>query len=1072
MPEKKKFKNIVEKQKYWDGLIDLYGSGVKGRQNYIDNYDQVIKGSSGVLNKYRIQDTDLSKLPHDLKTIKKRYDSYRDRYDKIESDNTLGYDEKDKLPSKYSRLIDKSASEWDSNKSNQLKYNTKDTSWRTLLNRKDIKNKALFYASLMDEGADKFMADEESQQAPYEGFGTFGLDTAASRIDEFIDKGYINKDIKDRVIHERPRTNEKNESVYPLSYTNLDDVVSMKNAYFKEGEAIINKFEKDNKIKLSPRARDYFTIVSFNRGPGGVKEVMRDYLNAGILENDRFMEDDSFPKYREAHRNAKRRLETADMLRGEGIIEYGKGGAFDPVSMGIDLGLQALTAIGGSIGANMAAERENMYNEAADNLQTVDIKSATRGSGLQSFLQNPLSFGIGGRKKARLEAEEFNKNILKQIRNKNIASRFSTMSDAPTYTPVARQGGFIAYKGQTHEGPDGGILVDKFGNPTSISEGETVASVEGGGKNKKGEVSYYDPDSGSTYIYSDSLNFAKPARDLLSKYKLDDPDSLQYKQYKNDLLTQTMIKKKFENLTKAQEFAKETESSAEDSLNIFKKGGYLTSSKAKKMLKDGTAHGKKLTPKQKRYFGWVAGGRKEAGGPLDYDIPMYKTGYEGDVKGRKNWRDFFGYRNPNSTGPLEDIGNFLFEPMVTSVAKDKLEDLSKIKGVDYGLVPGVGGFQIGVRPYGRKLPQSEIVSSKPARLNSLYEVPTLEVNPTLLPNQLPSAPKLNLPSGFANISGFYDRKIYDSGPGYYTKGYKREYNVGNAEPNVAVESITPKPGTATATPKPTSPIEEPATGMNPFFFDMYRRSIRDRQIGPQPSTEETPYNALSDSRNNDGYIGSTSWLNPLGHILGAAGSLADYYALRDAKPTDFNLGRVGSERISLARQRLSNIRNTAAAKSMAASAARSSGMNAGVALSNTLAANTGANRLLGQQNAELLEKEELYNAQMRQQANMMNAELAAQEELYNQQQRNAYKMMMAKANPLGNLARTAASYFRDNAAYQTELTNRELLAPNAELYRDPDAGWLKRTFGPRQYKFIDKGLYSIDELKKLGIVND
>ena len=640
MPEKKKFKNIVEKQKYWDGLIDLYGSGVKGRQNYIDNYDQVIKGSSGVLNKYRIQDTDLSKLPHDLKTIKKRYDSYRDRYDKIESDNTLGYDEKDKLLSKYSRLIDKSASEWDSNKSNQLKYNTKDTSWRTLLNRKDIKNKALFYASLMDEGADKFMADEESQQAPYEGFGTFGLDTAASRIDEFIDKGYINKDIKDRVIHERPRTNEKNESVYPLSYTNLDDVVSMKNAYFKEGEAIINKFEKDNKIKLSPRARDYFTIVSFNRGPGGVKEVMRDYLNAGILENDRFMEDDSFPKYREAHRNAKRRLETADMLRGEGIIEYGKGGAFDPVSMGIDLGLQALTAIGGSIGANMAAERENMYNEAADNLQTVDIKSATRGSGLQSFLQNPLSFGIGGRKKARLEAEEFNKNILKQIRNKNIASRFSTMSDAPTYTPVARQGGFIAYKGQTHEGPDGGILVDKFGNPTSISEGETVASVEGGGKNKKGEVSYYDPDSGSTYIYSDSLNFAKPARDLLSKYKLDDPDSLQYKQYKNDLLTQTMIKKKFENLTKAQEFAKETESSAEDSLNIFKKGGYLTSSKAKKMLKDGTAHGKKLTAKQKRYFGWVAGGRKEEGGELLKKttlMPKENLQYDRDLMVNQGW---------------------------------------------------------------------------------------------------------------------------------------------------------------------------------------------------------------------------------------------------------------------------------------------------------------------------------------------------------------------------------------------------------------------------------------------------
>lgn len=41
----------------------------------------------------------------------------------------------------------------------------------------------------------------------------------------------------------------------------------------------------------------------------------------------------------------------------------------------------------------------------------------------------------------------------------------------------------------------------------------------------------------------------------------------------------------------------------------FKKGG-LTSDKAKKMLEDGTAQGKKLTDKQKRYFGYIAGGGK------------------------------------------------------------------------------------------------------------------------------------------------------------------------------------------------------------------------------------------------------------------------------------------------------------------------------------------------------------------------------------------------------------------------------------------------------------------------------
>lgn len=36
----------------------------------------------------------------------------------------------------------------------------------------------------------------------------------------------------------------------------------------------------------------------------------------------------------------------------------------------------------------------------------------------------------------------------------------------------------------------------------------------------------------------------------------------------------------------------------------------LTKEKAKKMLKEGTANGKRLTKKQKGYFGVIAGGKK------------------------------------------------------------------------------------------------------------------------------------------------------------------------------------------------------------------------------------------------------------------------------------------------------------------------------------------------------------------------------------------------------------------------------------------------------------------------------
>lgn len=52
---------------------------------------------------------------------------------------------------------------------------------------------------------------------------------------------------------------------------------------------------------------------------------------------------------------------------------------------------------------------------------------------------------------------------------------------------------------------------------------------------------------------------------------------------------------------------------------MFDDGGSLSSSKAKEMLKDGTAHGKALTKKQKQYFGMVAAGKAAYGTEIDPD---------------------------------------------------------------------------------------------------------------------------------------------------------------------------------------------------------------------------------------------------------------------------------------------------------------------------------------------------------------------------------------------------------------------------------------------------------------------
>ena len=62
--------------------------------------------------------------------------------------------------------------------------------------------------------------------------------------------------------------------------------------------------------------------------------------------------------------------------------------------------------------------------------------------------------------------------------------------------------------------------------------------------------------------------------------------------------------------------------------DMGKKNGGLTSEKAKIMLKDNQANGKPLTPAQKRYFGWVAGGSKAMGG----EVKGYASGGGVDPK--------------------------------------------------------------------------------------------------------------------------------------------------------------------------------------------------------------------------------------------------------------------------------------------------------------------------------------------------------------------------------------------------------------------------------------------------------
>ena len=294
---------------------------------------------------------------------------------------------------------------------------------------------------------------------------------------------------------------------------------------------------------------------------------------------------------------------------------HGGGG-----TLAFKVAVGALNNMMGTMAEVSEMKEQQVYNEAAKNMSFVDVGTIGRMNRQQALMKNWWNLGlgaIGSGRKGRMEAEMYNKQLMDRINNMNIASRLSTISTGPEYAPVVgeggylpgiqvkKAGGFIVYKGDTHKDVSGGILVDKMGNPVAVSNRPPVALVEGGGKNKKGEVVWIDPDTKVPYVFPhNNVGTADKARKLVSKYKLDKPGS----QYRYDPLLEAAVNKQFQNLAIATEFAKETNMSKEDLFSKFGKGGQLTPAKAKEILKDGTIRGKKLTPKQRKFFQALAHG--------------------------------------------------------------------------------------------------------------------------------------------------------------------------------------------------------------------------------------------------------------------------------------------------------------------------------------------------------------------------------------------------------------------------------------------------------------------------------
>jgi hypothetical protein len=93
-----------------------------------------------------------------------------------------------------------------------------------------------------------------------------------------------------------PFINPKNEKTLTANFFNLKDVVAAKNAYFKKERSNVLNYLDEKKLKKSPEAVDFLTLVSYNYGPNGVKEFIDHLVDSGYYENNKFL-NNSPPDY-------------------------------------------------------------------------------------------------------------------------------------------------------------------------------------------------------------------------------------------------------------------------------------------------------------------------------------------------------------------------------------------------------------------------------------------------------------------------------------------------------------------------------------------------------------------------------------------------------------------------------------------------------------------------------------------------------------------------------------------------------------------------------------------------------
>lgn len=184
---------------------------------------------------------------------------------------------------------------------------------------------SLFYASSMEEGMrglfptarNKGKIDYSGNDAyPISGYVNFGLDNFADRYPELEKKGYLPSGF-DKNFQKSPEVNEKKEKTNSANFKDLSSAVQAKAAMVKYSQDQITKFAQDKKIPLSDKAKEFFTLATYNAGSGNAEKMLEEYSKQGYLKDDKFLDKQPSKYWEGPYKNVKKRIDAANALQQE-----------------------------------------------------------------------------------------------------------------------------------------------------------------------------------------------------------------------------------------------------------------------------------------------------------------------------------------------------------------------------------------------------------------------------------------------------------------------------------------------------------------------------------------------------------------------------------------------------------------------------------------------------------------------------------------------------------------------------------------------------------------------------------